>query len=255
MSRLDGKVAIVTGAASGIGRAMVIEMARAGAAVLAADVNEAGLRETVELASGIGDVTSQEGDVARADDVEALVRAAVTRYGKLTTICNNAGVSFPNSVIEATEEEFDRTMAVNVRGVFFGCKYAIPAMLETAGGGSIINTGSVNSLMAERVLCTYCASKGAVLMLTRQVALDFAAQGIRCNCICPGFVDTPINIPHYERLGGIEQIRESLPEWQPIGRAGETEEIAKVAVFLASDDSSFVTGIALLADGGLTAGV
>ncbi len=252
---LDGKVAIITGAASGIGRAMAVEFAREGAKVLAADVNEDGLRETEQFASEVGEVTSRRTDVSLGPDVKALVDEAVSRYGKLTSICNNAGVSYPNTVVEATEEEFDRTIAVNVKGVFLGCKYAIPAMLETNGGGAIVNTGSVNSVMAEKVLNTYCTSKGAVLMLTRQVALDFAAQGIRCNCICPGFVDTPINIPHYERLGGIEKIRESLPEWQPIGRAIETTEIARAAVFLASDDASAITGIPLLVDGGLTSGV
>ena len=255
MGRLDGKIVIVTGAGSGIGRAMATEIAREGAKVVMADVNEAGLLETEAMASEVGEVSWQRADVSEAADVEALVRTAVDRHGKLSAICNNAGVSYPNTVVDATVGEFDRTMAVNVRGVFLGCKYAIPAMLQTNGGGSIVNTGSVNSVMAEKVLNTYCASKGAVLMLTRQVALDFAPQGIRCNCICPGFVDTPINIPHYERLGGIEKIRESLPEWQPIGSAIETTEIALVAVFLVSDDSSAVTGIPLLVDGGLTAGV
>jgi NAD(P)-dependent dehydrogenase (short-subunit alcohol dehydrogenase family) len=231
MGRLDGKVAIVTGAASGIGRAMALALAREGSAVVIADVNESGLAETQRMA-GKAELMVQRVDVSNPGDIEEAVKATVSHFGKLTTICNNAGVSRPGTVLEASTDDFDRTIAVNLGGVFFGCKYAIPAMLE-AGGGSIVNTGSVNSLMAERRLAAYCASKGAVLMLTKSVAMDFAAWGIRCNPICPGFVDTPLNIPHYNLLGGIDKVRDSLPEWVPMGRGGEPAEIAAVAVFLA----------------------
>lgn len=255
MGRLDGKVTIVTGAASGIGRAMVLTMAHEGAAVLATDVNEAGLEETHALAQGLpGNVSTQRVDVSEPSEIKGAVATAVERYGKLTTMCNNAGVSYPNTVVDATPGEFNRTMAVNIGGPFYGSKYAIPAMLKT-GGGSIINTASGNSILAERSLVTYTASKGAVLMLTKAIALDHAAQGIRCNCICPGFVDTPINIPHYNRLGGIEKVRASLPEWIPMGRGGEPGEIADVALWLASDESSYVTGAAIVVDGGITAGL
>jgi meso-butanediol dehydrogenase / (S,S)-butanediol dehydrogenase / diacetyl reductase len=253
LGRLEGKVAIVTGAASGIGRAMAVAIASEGADVVIADVNDEGLEETKHKA-GKASVVVHRTDVANPDEVERLVSTAVQKFGKLTTICNNAGVSKPGTVLEATKEEFERTIAVNLGGVFYGCKYAIPAMLD-AGGGSIVNTGSVNSLMAERRLAAYCASKGAVLMLTKSVAMDFAAKGIRCNCICPGFVDTPLNIPHYNLLGGIDKVRESLPEWVPMGRGGEPEEIAAAAVFLASDDSSYVTGTAFVVDGGISTGI
>jgi NAD(P)-dependent dehydrogenase (short-subunit alcohol dehydrogenase family) len=191
-------------------------------------------------------------DVAAAADVERLMRGAVERYGRLTTVFNNAAISIPGDVTEVSEEDFDRTLAVNLRGVFLGCKYAVPHLLD-AGGGSIVNTGSVNSLVAEPFLTAYVASKGGVLMLTKAVALDYAQRGIRCNCLCPGWVDTPINHPHAERMGGLEGVLDSLPEWQPIGRQGYPEEIAAAAVYLASDESAFMTGSAFVIDGGMTA--
>lgn len=251
MSRLDGKVAIVTGAAGGIGRAMVLELAREGAQVVAADIDREGLAETEELAQGVGTVSSRETDVSEEADVAALVAAAVKRYGRLTTMCNNAAVNLPGDVEHLPTEMLDRTLAVNVRGPFLGCKYAIPE-LRKAGGGSLINVGSVNSFMAERQLVAYCASKGAILMLSRAIAADYARERIRCNCICPGFVDTPFNVPHFELLGGADKIRATLSEDQPIGRSIEPSEIATAAVFLASDDSQAVTGSAFVVDGGIS---
>jgi len=250
LGRLDGQVAVVTGAGGGIGRAIVTRFVQEGAKVVAADVDAGRVAETVELA---GDGASAETcDVSLAEDVRRLVAAAVERHGKLTTICNNAAISIPGDVTEVSEEDFDRTLAVNLRGVFLGCKYAVPALLA-AGGGSIVNTGSVNSLVAEPFLTAYCASKGGVLMLTKAVALDYADRGIRCNCICPGWVDTPINYPHAERMGGLDGVLDSLPEWQPIGRQGYPEEIAAGAVYLASEESAFMTGSAFVIDGGMTA--
>jgi NAD(P)-dependent dehydrogenase (short-subunit alcohol dehydrogenase family) len=221
-----------------------------GAAVVAADVSVERLRDAAQRAGG--ETSWQVCDVARAEDVQRLVATAVERHGKLTTMCNNAAVSIPGSVEEVSENDFDRTIAVNLRGVFLGCKYAVPELLK-AGGGSIVNTGSVNSLVAEPFLTAYVASKGGVLMLTKAVALDYADKGIRCNCLCPGWVDTPINHPHAERMGGLEGVLESLPEWQPIGRQGFPEEIAAAAVYLASDESAFMTGSAFVIDGGMTA--
>lgn len=251
MGLLDGHVVIVTGAAAGIGRGIALEIARGGASVVAADVNEEGLAETRRLSEAVGELTTQVADVSQEAAVAALVTAATDRYGRLTGIVNNAGVSLPNAVAEATLEEFERTMAVNVRGPFLGCKYAIPALLK-AGGGSIVNVGSINSLVAEPQLTTYCTSKGAVLMLTKSVALDYAARGIRCNCICPGFVDTAINVPHFDRLRELG-LDEDLPVFQPIARPIEPKEIGQVAAFLISDASSAITGIAVPVDGGITA--
>ena len=250
MGRLDGKVGIVTGAASGIGRAIAIALAGEGARVMAADVDEGGLAQTA--AAGSGAVLTKRCDVTRSEDVKALVDETVGVFGGLHVLCNNAGISIPNRVTELSEDDWDRTLAVNLKGVFLGCKYGIPAMLRS-GGGSIINTGSVNSLVAEPYLSAYCASKGGVLMLSREIALDFATEKIRCNCICPGWVDTPINTPHAEMMGGLDRVLAGLPEWQPIGRQGYPKEIANVVVFLASDDSSFMTGSAVVVDGGMTA--
>jgi NAD(P)-dependent dehydrogenase (short-subunit alcohol dehydrogenase family) len=250
MGRLDAKVAIVTGAASGIGRAIAQALAAEGARVTAADVNAAGLDETKAAASGT--MRTQRCDVSRADDVRALVDDTIDAFGGLHVLCNNAGISIPNRVTELSEADWDRTIDINLKGIFLGCKYGIPAMLRS-GGGSIINTGSVNSLVAEPYLSAYCASKGGVLMLTKEIALDFAREGIRCNCICPGWVDTPINTPHAEMMGGLDNVLATLPEWQPIGRQGYPKEIASVVVFLASDESSFMTGSAVVVDGGMTA--
>lgn len=245
---MTGKVAIITGAANGIGRAMVIAFAAEGAHVVAADIDESGVNETARVA-GREQVFAVRADVTHEPDVEKLVSTAIQRHGKLTTLCNNAGILIPGDVVTAAIEDFERTMAVNVRGVFLGCKYAIPRMIE-GGGGSIINTGSGNSLVADPMCAAYCTSKGAVLMLTKAVAIDFVQQGIRCNCLCPGFINTQMNEPYIESMGGWQQVVSALPPWQPIG---EPEDIARVAVFLASDDSKFMTGSAVVVDGGFTA--
>ena len=250
--RLTGKTAIVTGAGSGIGRAIAQAFVDEGAQVIAADLNEVGLVATRDDCTDPALMLVQRADVSDPEQVEALVHRATAEFGSLTTMVNNAAISIPGTVVDTSWDDYERTMAVNVRGVYAGCKYAIPAMLA-AGGGSIINIGSVNSLVAERVLSSYIASKGAVLMLSKSVALDFAAQGIRCNCICPGWVDTPINLPHAEAIGGIDLVRSTLPDWQPIGREGRPSEIAWAAVFLASDESRFMTGSAMVVDGGMTA--
>jgi len=250
MGRLDGKVAIVTGAGGGIGRAMARKLAEGGAMVAAADIDEERLAGTA--AGVIGTIHTQQCDVSKAAEVERLVADTVAAFGKLTTICNNAGISIPAKVTELSEQDWDRTIGVNLKGVYLGCKYAIPEMLK-GGGGSVINMGSVNSLVAEPYLSAYCASKGGVLMLTKEIALDFARDNIRANCICPGWVDTPINWPHAEMMGGLDEVLKTLPDWQPIGRQGYPEEIANVAVFLASDESSFMTGSAVVVDGGMTA--
>ena len=250
--RLTGKTAIVTGAGSGIGRAIAQAFVDEGAQVIAADLNEVGLVATRDDCTDPALMLVQRADVSDPEQVEALVHRATAEFGSLTTMVNNAAISIPGTVVDTSWDDYERTMAVNVRGVYAGCKYSIPAMLA-AGGGSIINIGSVNSLVAERVLSSYTASKGAVLMLSKSVALDFAAQGIRCNCICPGWVDTPINLPHAEAMGGIDLVRSTLPDWQPIGREGRPSEIAWAAVFLASDESRFMTGSAMVVDGGMTA--
>jgi len=248
--RLAGKIAIVTGAGSGIGRATAIRFAEEGARVTCVDLHA----DTVEAtATGIGDAAvAVAADVSDAAAVEAYTDATVDRWGGLHVVFNNAGVNLPGIFHEATDEVVDRTLAVNVKGPIYGCRYAIPHMLR-GGGGSLINTSSVNGIVAEPFLTIYAASKGAIIMLSKGIALDYAKQGIRCNAIAPGWVDTPVNYAHAEMLGGLERVYADIDSFQPIGRPGEPREIANVALFLASDESSFVTGSVLVADGGMTA--
>lgn len=248
--RLSGKVSIVTGAGSGIGRASAIRFAEEGAFVTCVDLNEEAARET---ANDIGEVAEGVGaDVSDPDEVNRYTEGTVERWGRLDVVFNNAGVNLPTVFHQASDQLIDRTLNVNVKGVMYGCRAAIPHMLR-AGSGSIINTSSVNGLVAEPFLSVYAASKGAIIMLSKGIALDYAKQGIRCNAIAPGWVDTPINYAHAEMLGGLEKVYATIDSFQPIGRPGEPREIANVALFLASDESSFVTGSVVVADGAMTA--
>ena len=248
--RLAGKVSIVTGAGSGIGRASAIRFAEEGARVTCVDID----RQTVEAtAREIGDAAfAVTADVSVAAQVQAYTDATVDRWGGLHVVFNNAGVNLPGVFHEATDEVIDRTLNVNVKGCIYGCRYAIPYMLR-GGGGSLINTTSVNGLVAEPYLTIYATSKGAIVMLSKGIALDYAKQGIRCNALAPGWVDTPINHAHAEMLGGLQEVYATIDSFQPIGRPGEPREIANVALFLASDEASFVTGAVIVADGGMTA--
>jgi len=248
--RLAGKVCIVTGAGSGIGRATALRFAAEGAWVTCVDVNGDTARET---ASNVGEAAfAVAADVSLPGQVKAYTDDTVSRWGGLHVVFNNAGVNLPGVFHEQSDEVIDRTLAVNVKGAMFGCRAAIPHLLA-GGGGSIINTSSVNGLVAEPYLAVYAASKGAIVMLSKGIALDYVRQGIRCNAIAPGWVDTPINYAHAEMLGGLDKVYATIDSFQPIGRPGEPEEIANVALFLASDESSFVTGSVLVADGGMTA--
>jgi len=250
VGRLEGKVCIVTGAGSGIGRASAIRLAEEGARVTCVDLREDAVSETVEE---IGDAAfAVAADISSDEEVRGYTDGTVERWGALDVVFNNAGVNLPTVFHEATDELIDRTLSVNVKGTIFGSRAAIPHMLKTRGG-SIINTGSVNSIVSEPYLSIYAASKGAILMLSKGIALDYAKQNIRCNCLCPGWVDTPINYAHAEMLGGLEQVYATIDSFQPVGRPGDPREIANVVLFLASDESSFVTGSAVVADGGMTA--
>ncbi|HEY0443190.1 MAG TPA: SDR family NAD(P)-dependent oxidoreductase [Candidatus Limnocylindrales bacterium] len=248
--RLAGKVAIVTGAGSGIGRATAIRFAEESARVTCVDVD----RDSVDsVAREIGEAAvAVVADVSDPAAVRAYTDETAARWGGLHVVFNNAGVNIPGVFHEVPDAVVDRTLNVNVKGCIYGCRYAIPHMLR-GGGGSLINTSSVNGLVAEPFLAIYATSKGAIVMLSKGIALDYAKQKIRCNAIAPGWVDTPINYAHAEMLGGLKEVYATIDSFQPIGRPGEPREIANVALFLASDESSFVTGSVLVADGGMTA--
>ena len=247
--RVNGKVCLVTGAGSGIGRAIAERLGEEGGRVVCADIDGATAEETAKQ------ITAAGGEAAgrRVDaEVNAAVADAVERWGRLDVLVNNAGVNLPGVLHEVDDAVIDRTLDVNVKGQLYGCRAAIPVMLAN-GGGSIINISSVNGLVSEPFLAVYSASKGASVMLTKGVALDYAKQGVRCNAICPGWVDTPINYAHADMLGGLQHVYDTIDSFQPIGRPGEPREIAHVALFLASDESSFMTGSIVVADGGMTA--
>lgn len=250
--RLANKVAIITGGGGGVGRASTLAFAREGAQVLVADVNESAAEAVAaEVRDNGGRAEACRVDVSRPGDVEAMVRAAESQLGPVNVLFNNAGVfaDGDGSVLDTEESVWDRVMAVNVKGVFFGCKYGIPALLR-AGGGSVINTSSLVALMGAAVSqCAYTASKGAVLSLTREIAVEFARRGIRANALCPG----PLNTALIAGLFTDERARNRRLVHIPVGRLGESEEIANAALFLASDESSFVTGAEFVVDGGITA--
>ncbi len=250
--RLAGKVTIVTGAGSGIGRATVLRFAEEGARVTAVDIARDAVEETAALVGDPAVVVAVAADVADPAQVQAYTDGTAARWGGLHVVFNNAGVNIPGVFHEVPDEIVDRTIDVNLKGCIYGSRYAIPHMLA-GGGGSIINTSSVNGVVAEPFLTIYAASKGGIVMLSRGIALDYAKQGIRCNALCPGWVDTPINYAHADMLGGLQEVYDTIDSFQPIGRPGEPREIANVALFLASDESSFVTGAVILADGGMTA--
>lgn len=247
MGRIDGKVAIVTGAGSGIGRATAALLAREGARVVVADVTGA----EQETASTIGEgAFAVHADVSKAADVEAMVAAAVDQFGRLDILFNNAGIEGAQApTAECTEDTFDRVISVNLKGVFLGMKFAIPAMIQS-GGGSIINAASVAGLVGFPNIPAYCASKGGVIQLTKTAALEYATQNIRVNATCPGIISTPM----VERFsGGTDAGREQMAALEPVKRMGTADEVAALVLFLASDESSFVTGAALPVDGGFVA--
>lgn len=250
--RLKDKVALITGASSGIGKETVRLFAEQGAAVVAVDIaDQAGEELVEEIKLAGGRALFLHADIAKAPECKAMIDVAEQSYGKLDILFNNAGIMLDDDGDSQSTDDliFDQTMAVNVKGVFFGCKYGIPA-LQRAGGGSIINTASfVARLGAATAQIAYTASKGAVLAMTRELAVIHARQNIRVNALCPG----PLRTELLMKFLDTELKRQRRLKHIPMGRFGEAHEMAKAALFLASDESSFVTGTDFLVDGGITA--
>jgi NAD(P)-dependent dehydrogenase (short-subunit alcohol dehydrogenase family) len=251
--RLKGKVALITGAGMGMGREASVLFAEEGARVIVADIDGQAAQGTVALVEKAGgQALAVTGDVALEADVKRMIEEGARRFGALHVLYNNAGVLWKDrdrSVLETDEASWDRVMAINLKSVFWVTKYGIPH-LRTAGGGSIIMMGSVSALAGfTRAQDAYTAAKGALISLTKSLAIQFAKDQIRCNVIHPGIVDTPLQAPYLT-----EAIRKEFEAGIPLGRIAQPREIANVALFLASDESSFMTGAELVVDGGFTAG-
>ena len=250
MERLAGKRAIVTGAANGIGRAIALRLTSEGARVVIADVNEDDARGVAEEIDG--ETLVHKANVTRDGDVEALVGRAVSEWGGLDVMVNNAGVGVAGTAVTTTEEEYERVMDVCVRGTFLGMKHAIPA-LKDAGGGSIVNMSSVAALVGIVDRAVYSAAKGAIYSMTRASAIDHIGEGVRVNCIAPGTVDTPWVARITSGYDDPEEARANMRARQPHGRLVTPEEIAAMAAYLASDESASVIGACMVVDGGVTA--
>jgi NAD(P)-dependent dehydrogenase (short-subunit alcohol dehydrogenase family) len=251
--RLSGKVALITGSGMGMGREASVLFAEEGARVIVADIDAKAASETVALVEKAGgQALAVIGDVAIEADVRRMIEEGVHRFGALHVLYNNAGVLWKDrdrSVLETDEKWWDRVMAINLKSVFWVTKHGIPH-LRAAGGGSIVMMGSVSALAGfTRAQDAYTAAKGALISLTKSLAIQFAKDRIRCNVIHPGIVDTPLQAPYLT-----DAIRKEFETGIPLGRIAQPREIASVALFLASDESSYVTGAEVVADGGFTAG-
>lgn len=251
--RLQGKIAVVTGAGSGIGRETAKLFAREGATVVAADRNGAAV-ETVaaEIRADGGQASGLAVDVSQSAEVRRMVEDAAAAHGRLDILVNNAGYGIAGTVLDTTEEEWNALISVNVNGVFFGCKYAIPIM-KRQGGGAIVNTASTTSRIGITDRAAYVTSKGAVAALTRAVALDHVGDNIRCNAVGPGTIESPYFTKIFAEAPDAAALRTTLEARQAMNRLGQPGEIAQAILFLASDESSFCTGSVLYADGGWTA--
>ena len=251
--RLADKVALITGGTSGMGRATAVLFAQEGASVAITGRNEARGQEVVaEIEQAGGTAIFVRSDVRFAEDCRRAVEETLQAFGRLDILFNNAGVLYANTVLDCTEEEWDLTLDTNLKGTYLMSKFALPAMIAQ-GSGVIINNASGWGLVGGDAAAAYCASKGGVVLLTKAMAIDHARQGIRVNCICPGDVDTPMLPEDAQRRGMKWEAYLASAANRPMGRIGKPEEIAKAVLFLASDDSSFVTGAVLAVDGGGTA--
>jgi NAD(P)-dependent dehydrogenase (short-subunit alcohol dehydrogenase family) len=251
--RFEGKVAVVTGGASGIGLATVERFLEEGARVAIVDISEkAGDKAVTELAGKGHHPMLVTGDVTDSADVERMVREITDEFGRIDVLFNNAGILVEGTIDKVSEEDWDRIMAVNVKGVFLMTKQIIPLMLEQ-GGGSIVNNASCSGLVGDRAAIAYNASKGAVVLMTKCLALDYAEKNVRVNCVCPGEIETPMFLQEVASRGTtVDAHRKEVSEYHPIGRLGQPVEVANTVAFLASSDASFITGAAVSVDGGYT---
>lgn len=249
--RLNGKVAIITGGTSGIGLAVAKLFAKEGAKlVLAARHEAAGAQAVAEITKGGGEAIFVSCDVTKAEECKEVVRVAINHFGKINLLFNNSGIIFRNKdVVETSEEEWESSISVMLTGTYRMSRLVIPEMAR-GGGGSIINNSSIYGLIGGKGVAAYCAAKGGVTNLTRAMAIDHAPQNIRVNCICPGSVETPLLRQEMEECGGLEKMRPVFAAQHPLNRIATPEEVANTVLFLASDESSFVTGVALSVDGG-----
>ena len=253
MGRFNDQVVMITGAASGIGKAATLLFLEENARVVAVDIDQAGLEAlSQELDDKVERLLPMVVDVVHLDQVEQMVRMVVQQWGRIDVLFNNAGIEDTDSITNTTEAMWDRQITVNLKSIFACSKFVIPLMQE-AGHGTIVNTASIEGIVAEPRGAAYVASKGGIVMLTKEMALSYAADNIRVNCVCPGWIDTPMARRSIDKHGGLEEMMPEIRRLQPLGRLGTPQEVAKAVLFLASDDASFITGTALMVDGGYTA--
>jgi len=251
--KLEGRVAIVTGATDGIGKAIAMTFAKEGGKVMMVGRDESKGQAAMKEVSRYGEAVFFKADVSDSSQVRRMVDETLLKYGRIDVLVNNAAVCPPGTVVTTSEETWDYVIDVNMKGVFLCCKHVIPHM-QRNNGGSIVNIGSINSLMAMENEAAYDASKGGVLMLTKATALDFAKANIRSNCILPGAIETAMFRASLANSPDPKKAREWITSKHPVGRTGRPEEIAEVVLFLASDSSSFITGAAIPVDGGILSG-